>query len=172
MILYSDPLYEWVRKRKLLTLFRAGDKDPKGEETVHERKDHIIVVGINALGRAIIEHLHQAGQNQMLAIDVDPEKLQDLPCETMLGNVEYLSVLEEAGLAKARLVISALQIEDTNHLLAYQARSRGIPCAIHAFDLSVIDDLVELDVNYLMYPRVEGLKYQTDELKRMGILPQ
>ncbi len=172
MILYSDPLYDWVRKRKLLTLFRAGDKDPKGEEAVRERKDHIIVVGINALGRAIVERLHQDGQDQILAIDIDPEKLRDLPCETMLGNVEYLSVLEEAGLERARLVISALQIEDTNHLLAYQARSRGIPCAIHAFDLSVIDDLVELDVNYLMYPRVEGLKYQTEELKRMGVLPQ
>ncbi len=172
MILYSDPLYEWVRKRKLLTLFRAGDKDPKAEAKAHERENHVIVVGINALGRAIIKRLHEAGHDRVLAIDVDPEKLQGLPCETMLGNVEYLSVLEEAGLEKARMVISALQIEDTNHLLAYQARSRGIPCAIHAFDLSVIDDLVELDVNYLMYPRVEGLKYQTDELKRMGILPQ
>ncbi len=172
MILYSDPLYEWVRKRKLLTLFRAGDKDPKAEAKERERENHVIVVGINALGRAIIKRLHEAGHDRVLAIDVDPEKLQGLPCETMLGNVEYLSVLEEAGLEKARMVISALQIEDTNHLLAYQARSRGIPCAIHAFDLSVIDDLVELDVNYLMYPRVEGLKYQTDELKRMGILPQ
>ena len=170
MILYSDPLYAWCRKVKLLRLFRAGDTDPKEETPPKVRSDHVIVVGMNALGRAIVQRLHDAGQTT-LAIDVDPEKLYGLEGDTMIGNVEYLSVLEEAGLDRASLVVSALQIEDTNHLLAYVCRSRGVPCAIHAFDLSVIDDLVELDVNYLMYPRVEGLKVQNAELKHIGVLP-
>lgn len=170
MILYSDPLYVWVRDRGLLRLFRAGDKDPKEDAPPKKRANHIIVVGMNALGRAIAKRLHDAGQH-VLALDVDPHKMADLPCETMLGNVEYLSVLEEAGFDQAELVVSALQIEDINHLLAHQCRSRGIPCAIHAFDLSVIDDLVELDVNYLMYPRVEGMKAQNEKLKQLGFLP-
>ncbi len=170
MILYSDPLYAWCRKAKLLRLFRAGDTDPKEETPPKVRSDHVIVVGMNALGRAIVQRLHEAGQTT-LAIDVDPAKLYGLGGDTMIGNAEYLSVLEEAGLDRASLVVSALQIEDTNHLLAYVCRSRGVPCAIHAFDLSVIDDLVELDVNYLMYPRVEGLKVQNEELKNIGVLP-
>ncbi len=170
MILYSDPLYAFCRKARLLRLFRAGDKDPKEERPPRRRADHVIVVGMNAMGRAIAQRLHEAGRT-VLAIDVDPSKLLGLDCETMLGNVEYLSVLEEAGLDSARLVVSALQIEDTNHLLAYQCRSRGIPCAIHAFDISVINDLVDLDVNYLIFPRVEGLKLQNEALKEMGVLP-
>ena len=170
MILYSDPLYAFCRKAGLLRPFRAGDKDPKGDKPPKQRSDHVIVVGMNAMGRAIAQRLHEAGR-PTLAIDVDPKKLQGLDCETMLGNVEYLSLLEEAGIDHARLVVSALQIEDTNHLLAYQSRSRGIPCAIHAFDVSVIDDLVDLDVNYLIFPRVEGLKLQNEELRKRGVLP-
>ncbi len=170
MILYSDGLYEVSRRWGLLRLFRAGDTDPKGETPPRERSGHVIVVGMNALGRAIAHRLHEQGQ-ATLAIDVDPEKLAGLPCETMLGNVEYLSVLDEAGLDRARLLISALQIEDTNHLLAYICRSRNVPCAIHAFDVSVIDDLVDLGVDYLMFPRMEGLKYQRSELEKLGILP-
>jgi Kef-type K+ transport system membrane component KefB len=170
MILYSDPLYAWTRKAGLLRLFRAGDQDPKQDAPPQERRHHVLVIGMNALGRAIAQRLHDAGES-VLGIDVDPEKLRGLDCDTMIGNVEFQSVQEEAGLAHAKLVVSALQIEDTNHLLAHQCRSHGVPCAVHAFDLSVIDDLVELDVNYLMYPRVEGLKHQTETLKREGFLP-
>ncbi len=170
MILYSDQLYGWCRRWKLLQPFRAGDKDPKEDTPPRVRRDHIIVVGMNALGRAIAKRLHDAG-NPTLAIDIDPAKLEGLKCETMLGNVEFQSVLDEAGIDHVALLVSALQIEDTNHLLAHQCQSRGIPCAMHAFDLSVIDDLVDLGVDYLMYPRVEGLKNQNEELRKMGVLP-
>ena len=171
MILHSDRLYERVRAWGLLKPFRAGQRDPKSENEDHhaQRRNHIIVVGMNALGRMLAQRLHEAGE-RVLAIDVDPQKLAGLETETMIGNIQYPSVLEEAGLEHARLLISALQIEDTNHWLAYQCRTRKIPCAIHAFDISVIDDLVDLDVNYLMYPRVEGLKRQQRELKAQGIL--
>lgn len=171
MIIYSDPLYAWCRRMGLLRPFRAPEKDRREEKPPKLLKDHVIVVGMNGLGRAIARRLHENGDT-VLAIDVDPDKLKNLPCEIMLGNVEYLSVLDEAGLDRARLLVSALQIEDTNHLLAYLCRSRKIPCAIHAFDVSVIEDLVDLDVTYLMFPRVEGLKDQNAELKKRGVLPE
>ncbi len=170
MIIYSDGLYAWCRRWHLLRIFRAGERDKRAESPSRQRQGHVIVVGLNALGRDIVKRLHEA-QVKTLAVDVDPEKLAGLPGETMIGNVEYASVLEEAGLRKARLLVSALQIEDTNHLLAYQCRKFDVPCAIHAFDLSVIEDLVDLDVNYLMYPRVEGLKRQNEVLKELGVLP-
>ncbi len=169
MILYSDQLYAYCRRWGLLKWFRAGDKDPKEEAPVKVRKKHTLVIGMNALGKEIVRRLQAAGQ-ETLAIDVDPEKLAGLPGETMLGNVEFLSVMEEADLARASLVVSALQIEDTNHLIAHYCRMWKVPCAIHAFDLSVIDDLVELDVPYLMFPRVEGLRHQNERLKALGIL--
>jgi Kef-type K+ transport system membrane component KefB len=170
LIIYSDPLYAWCRRVGLLRPFRAGARDPKKDHPPKVRSGHVLVVGMNALGRALVRRLRASGA-EVLAIDVDPQKLEGLDADRLIGNVEYPSVLEEAGLDRARLVVSALQIEDTNHLLAYQCRSRGIPCAVHAFDLSVIDDLVDLDVNYLLFPRAEGVRVQNEELARRGFLP-
>jgi Kef-type K+ transport system membrane component KefB len=167
MILYSEPLYRFVRRFGLLRPFKAAQEDEVEERL--EREGHVIVVGMNALGREIVRRLCQGGE-RVLAIDTDPGKLEGLPCETMLGNVEYLAVLEDAGLAHCRLVVSALQIEDTNDLLTYRARSRGIPCAVHAFDLSLADELVELGAQYLMTPQVDGIRMQIEELKRRGFV--
>jgi predicted glycosyltransferase len=79
-------------------------------------------------------------------------------------------VLQDADLEQAKLVISALRIENANDLLAYRCKKAGVPCAIHAVDFSVVDNLLELDVDYLMLPKVDGVKLQAKWLKQRGIL--
>ena len=158
LIIYSEPLYAFIKSHKLLEIFNA--KKTADVELQHSYVGHIIVVGMNALGREIAKQLAIRGE-QVLAIDTDPHKLEDLEgAATLIGNVEYESMIEEIGLRRARLVISALQIEDTNHLLAYRCRSAEVPCAIHAFDLSVIDDLLELDTAYMFMPAVDAVRTQ------------
>lgn len=169
MILYNQPLYDFCRRLKLLVPFRARRDGEEAPEAV-ERAGHVILVGMNTLGRELARRLTAAGSD-VLAIDTDPGKLRDLPCATMIGNVEYLSVLEEAGLAHARLLVTALQIEATNDLLAYRCRTHGVPCAAHVIDLEETDNLLEMNVAYLMIPKVDGVKLQTRELKRLGLLP-
>ena len=158
LIIYSEPIYAFFKDRRLLKIFKA--KQAADVELQHSYTGHVIVVGMNALGREIVKRLALRGE-QVLAIDTDPRKLRDLgEVATMIGNVEYESMIEEIGLRGARLVISALQIEDTNHLLAYRCRSAEVPCAIHAFDLSVIDDLLELDTAYMFMPAVDAVRTQ------------
>jgi Kef-type K+ transport system membrane component KefB len=158
LIIYSDPLYHMFQRLQLLKLFKA--KQTPDVEELHLHAGHIIVVGMNSLGRELINKLSARGET-VLAIDTDPRKLEGLPgAITVIGSVEYQAVVEEIGLRHARLVVSALQIEDTNHLLAYRCRSAGVPCAIHAFDVSVIDDLLELDTDYMFMPAVDGVRAQ------------
>ncbi|MEC7274076.1 MAG: cation:proton antiporter [Verrucomicrobiota bacterium] len=158
LIIYSESLYAFIKSYKLLEIFNA--KKTADVELQHSYVGHIIVVGMNALGREIAKQLAIRGE-QVLAIDTDPRKLEYLEgADTLIGNVEYESMIEEIGLRRARLVISALQIEDTNHLLAYRCRSAEVPCAIHAFDLSVIDDLLELDTAYMFMPAVDAVRTQ------------
>ena len=88
----------------------------------------------------------------------------------MLGNVEFLSVLEEADLGHARLLVSALQIEPTNDLLAYRCRSAEVPCAVLVVDLSLAENLLGMDVDYMIVPKVDGIKSQLKELERRGYL--
>ncbi|MFP4157302.1 MAG: cation:proton antiporter [Opitutales bacterium] len=164
MILYSDLLYRICRRLRILALFRA--KQTPDEESVSSRSGHIIVVGMNRLGVEIVLGLVQRGE-QVLAVDTDPAKLLGLDgAEILIGNVEYETVIEEIDLREAKLVVSALQIEDANHLLAYRCRKLGVPCAIHAFDVSVVEDLLDLDTNYLMMPSIDGLIEQREILER------
>jgi len=158
LIIYSDLLYEFFQRFHLLTFFKA--KQEPDVEVLHSYEGHVIVVGMNALGRELVKQLTLRGET-VLAIDTDPRKLEGLgAATTLIGNVEYESMVEEISLPKARLVISALQIEDTNHLLAYRCRSAGVPCAIHAFDISVVDDLLELDTAYMFMPAVDAVRAQ------------
>jgi hypothetical protein len=167
-IVFQEPLYVAALKRGWLRFLRAPKHDPERPHG-HGRHGHIIVVGMNTLGRDIVRRLHDRGE-KVLAIDTDPRKLAGLPCETSLGNVEYLSVLEDAGLKEARLLVSALRIEPANDLLAYRCRQFDIPAAIQVVDLSVVDNLLEMDVKYLMIPKIDGMKLQNRILQEDGFL--
>lgn len=153
--------------------FRFLDGTPEMTDRIihagHGLQRHIIVVGMNALGRELIKRLAAKGE-VTLAVDTDPVKLEGLPGRTLLGSVDYLSVLEEAGYEKAKLIVSALQIEETNDLLAYRSKSVGVPCAIHVTDLSVVENLLDLEVSYLMVSKVDGVKAQLRAMKEMGVL--
>ena len=167
LIIHSEALYRLFARTGVLRIFRAKQEDDV--EALRHRKAHSIVVGMNALGREIVQQLTQRGE-RVLAIDTDPNKLEGLgTADILIGNVEYQSVVEEIGLREAKIVVSALQIEDTNHMLAYRCRSAGVPCAIHAFDMSVIDDLLDLDTTYLMMPAADGVVQQRKLMQQEGV---
>jgi Kef-type K+ transport system membrane component KefB len=171
MILYNHELYDWTRRVGLLRPFRAPARTEAEDEPGETEllRGHVIVVGMNQMGRRIAESLTARGET-VLAVDTDPRKLRGLPCRTLLGNVEYPSVLEEAGLEDAKLLVSALQIEGTNNLLAYRARDAGVPAAIHAFDQSVVPTLERLGTEHLIRSKNLGVRRIAEQLREMGVL--
>lgn len=170
LIVFQEAIYLRGLKLGIFRWLRPSRPDPQPHPVGSERRGHVIVVGMNTLGRDIARRLHEQGE-RVLAVDTDPGKLKGLPCETCLGNVEYLSVLEEAGLARARLLVSALRIEPANELLAFRCWEAGVPCAIHVADLLLTEKLLELDVKYLMIPKIDGIKLQNAVLRERGFLP-
>ena len=172
MILYSHSVYAWVLKTGALGWKLFDGKPGIADRIVHTGENHdghVIVVGMNTLGRELVRRMVEKGLD-VLAIDTDPRKLEGLPGKSLLGSVGYLSVLEEAGYARAKLIVSALQIEETNDLLAYRAKSVGVPCAIHVVDLSVVENLLDLETDYLMVSKVDGVKAQLKILKELEVL--
>jgi len=165
MILYADALYAWLEKRGFLRMFRARQEDEP--ERAFTLAGHVIVVGMNSLGRRVVRELSDRGETVM-ALDTDPGKLEGLPCRTMLGNAEHLSVLVQAGLERARLLVSAVHIEDTNTLLAYRARSRGIPVSVYMGDGGVVRELEELGVDHIMAVRDLGAERLLEAVQRRG----
>lgn len=172
MMLYNQPLYEAVHRWGLLRMFKA--RRVEDEENVsgqgESARGHIIVVGMNVLGLLLVRRLHERGHD-VLAIDTDPHKLAGLPCRTMIGNVDYLSVLHEAGVARAKLAITALKIEDTNNLFVYRCKAMGVPVAAHAFDRSVSPVLERLGATFLIDSKTVADRRLEALLHEMEVVP-
>lgn len=167
MILYNHELYGVVSRAGLLRMFSASGEDPT--PAASGPTGHVIVVGMNALGRRLVELLSDRGE-QVVAVDTDPHKLEGLPGTAVLGSADHFAVLEEANLPEARLLISALQIEDTNILLTWWGRKLGVPVSIHAFDQSVVEELEATGAKHLMHSKNTGVQRIAAELRRAGVL--
>jgi len=166
MILGAEKLYVLKPTQSLLKLFGAtGPNEPTGTPDL---TGHVIVAGMNTLGLALVRQLAARGED-VVAIDTDTAKLAGLPARTILGSTDDLSVLEQATYLHARLVISALQIEGANSLLAYRCKTNGVPCAIHAFDPSLVDELREIGVDHIIIPKNDGARRMALLLREAGV---
>jgi len=110
---------------------------------------HVIVVGMNPMGRRLVRELADRGEH-VVAVDTDAEKLAGLPGTAIRGDVDDPATRAEAGLATARLAICALRIEDANRLFVHRCRAVGVPCVAHAFDRSLAAVLRSLEPAYVI----------------------
>ena len=175
LILSSRRVYARLRATGMLRVFRAPHEGPKDREQAGSHhgpadhlRDHVIVVGMNTMGRRIVEGLSERGM-PVLAVDTDPAKLAGLTAPALIGNADDLGVLEAAGFRRARLLVSALQIENANNLLAYRCRTLGVACAIHAFDRSVVEDLRSIGATHLMESKTSGTRRLSEALHAEGV---
>ena len=156
------------RSRLFRPLLRGHPGTPESDRGQAHRRGHVIVVGMNDLGRKLAIELHDQGES-VLAVDVNPLRLASLPCSTMSGDIEYEASLEEAGLAGAKLAVSALRMASTNALFAVRCQSLGVPVALHVFDRSVAESLAGLDSCFLVQPKLEAGQRVLDLLDAIGI---
>lgn len=161
----GERLYDVANSAWLPGFLRRGARE---EPSATLRQGHVVIVGMNTLGRLLVREFARRGE-RVLALDSDADKLRDLPAETAVGSIESLAVLEEAGVAHAKLVVSALQIEDVNSLLAYRCSRMGVPVSIHAFDPSLSHELLEIGADHLMVSKHDGIRLMAEELRRLGV---
>jgi len=167
-VLESEAIYRTLGSGPLGRIVGAV---PRGREDrgSGEPSGHVIVVGMNPLGRTLVRRLTEA-DHPVTAVDTNPLRLRGLPGRTVHGNVQDPAVLIEAGLSRARLLVSALRIEDVNFLLARRCAEAGVPSAIHAFDASVMEKLLDAGADHLIVSWDEGTRRVAAHLKRLGIL--
>lgn len=93
----------------------------------------IIVLGTGKVGSLLIEQLAQEG-HQIVAIDQNEKKLMDLQNKLdvlcLSGNAIDRSVLVEAGVDKADLVIAATDGDEVNMLCCLLSKKLGVPHTI------------------------------------------
>ncbi|MFM1890712.1 MAG: hypothetical protein RLZZ565_1469 [Planctomycetota bacterium] len=163
----ADAVATAVQRRGLLRWLRAT---PEPERvSAPPASGHVVVAGMNAMGRRIVEALVAQGE-RVLAIDTDPRKLRGLPCRTVQGSLDDEQVIAASSLGTARLAISALQIEEVNDLFAYRCRRLGIPCIVHAFDGSLVEELRRQGVEHLVDSKMQGNIRLVTSLAELGIV--
>jgi voltage-gated potassium channel len=92
------------------------------ERQIDAMCDHVIVCGWGRVGRAISEEL-TAAQADLVIVDRDATRLSETELPTVLGDATEDRVLEQAGLARARALVAALDGDAGNLFVTLSARS-------------------------------------------------
>jgi voltage-gated potassium channel len=92
------------------------------QRTIARMRDHVIICGWGRVGKASAAHLVSAGQD-IVVVDRDPERLEDIPHPYVLGDIDTDEVLVAAGIERARAMIAALADDASNVYATLSARA-------------------------------------------------
>lgn len=92
------------------------------DRQIDRMSGHIIVCGWGRVGRSTAQYLSGLGK-QIVVLDRDPARLQDLEYPNILGDVTDDSVLEAAGIERAHALISALDSDADNVYVTLSSRA-------------------------------------------------
>jgi voltage-gated potassium channel len=92
------------------------------ERKISGMRDHVVVCGWGRVGKAITRDLVAMGGSAVV-IDSDSSRLEDLPHASVLGDATDDTVLERAGIHRARAVVAALQTDAGNLFVTLSARA-------------------------------------------------
>lgn len=122
-ILYGERLYDALRPLLRVLEFRHGHLDDDAPD--HEMRDHIILVGANRTGHAIIRSLEH-GHGDFLVVDFNPDVVKRLlsrGIRAIYGDITDADMAEKADFKDARAVISTPDTYETSlHLLHHVRR--------------------------------------------------
>ena len=83
---------------------------------------HTIVCGWGRVGRAVAGYL--AGQGAaVVVVDLDPQRVADIPHPALVGDVTDDEVLRKAGIMRARALVAAINTDAENVYVTLSARS-------------------------------------------------
>lgn len=99
------------------------------KKLVEALRGHVVIAGAGSTGRYVIEELHAAKQ-PFVVIDRDEKRLLELSEELCEGALRYVvgdathdSVLQQAGVERARGVVAALTADTDNLYVTLSARA-------------------------------------------------
>jgi len=92
------------------------------DREISKLRGHTIVCGWGRVGRAVAEDLIHAG-HEIVVVDVEGERVQNVPYPTVVGDATLDRTLREAGLDRAGALIAALEGDAENLFVTLSARA-------------------------------------------------
>jgi voltage-gated potassium channel len=139
---------------------------------------HVIVCGTGSTGRHVVEELVATG-TPFVAVDVDEERLKDLVrghhgavVPYVVGDATVESVLQEAGVARARGLVAALRDDKDNLFVVITARSAnpGARIVARSGDLRVFELMRKAGANAVVSPNFIGGMRIASEMLRPNVV--
>ena len=94
----------------------------KMERQIGRMGNHVIVCGWGRVGRALTQYVARAGE-EIVVVDRDPERAHTIGHPVVQGDATDDTVLQEAGIARARVLVSALTTDADNLFVTLSGRS-------------------------------------------------
>lgn len=168
MIIYSDKLYTLFSR--YLSLFER--RKTKREQVIHHNYEAILF-GYRRGGMEFIKTFKKIAKNYIV-IDYDPEAIDELERKNipyLYGDATDVELLEEAGLEKAKLVVSNVTDHETNAglLLTLERINPSAVIICHADDAEEADRLYGLGASYVMVPHFIGNEQVSAFVRRSGL---
>jgi len=139
---------------------------------IDELRDHAILCGYGRAGRILAGELERAGM-AFLVVDLDGEKINDAEAQGMLileGNAIEESVLERAGIARARVLATVLPDDAANVFITLTARELNpkVEIVARAENPSTEKKLLRSGATRVVLPAVIGGQRMAQLITRPG----
>lgn len=115
---------------------------------------YIILVGINTISRRLIEELSQ--NHDLVVVEEDKEKAERVYADTAAtivnGSPTTLSVLEDAGISKADVLVTVQKDDNENMVISMIGKKYGVPKVVTRLENTDYRDIYNiLEVNTIEY---------------------
>lgn len=115
---------------------------------------YIILVGINTISRRLADEL--AKHHDLVVVEEDEEKVERMYTETaatvVKGKPTNLSVLEDAGISKADVLVPTLEDDNENMVVAMLGKKYGVPKVVTRLSNPEYEEIYSiLEVNTVEY---------------------
>jgi voltage-gated potassium channel len=123
------------------------------ERRIENLHGHVILCGWGRVGQAIARHVAGADQD-MVVVDLLPERLPPAPALTVGGDATDDAVLRTAGIERAGVLVTALAADPENLYVTLTARSLcpDLFIVARAYADSSVDKLLQAGANRVVNP--------------------
>ncbi len=157
---------------ELRTLLRRGKMD----KAISRLSDHHIICGAGRVGSVILAELLRTGQKAVV-VDRDMHLLEEefqgnSGLLTVEGDATHDSVLERAGIERAKGLLAALSEDKDNLFVVLSARSMnpGLRIIARADEESTRDKLLKAGADAVVFPHTIGGLRMASEMLRPNVV--
>lgn len=130
------------------------------ENNLENLKDHVVVVGVDQMGKSIIEALEEL-EMDVVVVDFDPtavKKIKDKKVYKLFGDIADLDIQQRAQINNAKLVISTVPDMDDNLLLLKELKHQNRKALVFVMALDIADAklLYKEGADYVILPHLAG----------------